>query len=147
VLQGGAALGDRSGVPAFVGRRQQHHIVTITTTLTYAPDKDGDRAGLAAIQSDASYLFFGITEIGGKKMVALYTREKTTAENPVAQAPLEGDGPVTLTLSTGGDSMRFEYAIKGIRHELVSGVDATFLSTRKAGGFTGTVIGPYAFKQ
>jgi xylan 1,4-beta-xylosidase len=48
ILDSSAQLGDVKGVPAFIGRRQQHHIANISTTLTYAPEKDGDRAGLAA---------------------------------------------------------------------------------------------------
>jgi xylan 1,4-beta-xylosidase len=148
VLEGGAALGDKFGVPAFVARRQQHHNATISTTLRYSPDHDGDRAGLAALQSDASYLFFGIANIAGKPVVALYTRAGTPEEVLAASAPLDTlSGSVTLTLKAEGGKARFDYATGSDRHTLGADVDIAFLSTRSAGGFTGTVIGPYTFKK
>jgi alpha-N-arabinofuranosidase len=59
-------LGDTGAAPAFIGRRLQHAVATISTTLHFSPDRDGARAGLAAVQSDRSWLFFGITRIGGR---------------------------------------------------------------------------------
>ena len=39
--------------------------------------------------------------------------------------------------------MAFDYAVGGKTQTLKAELDARFLSTRQAGGFTGTVIGPY----
>ncbi|WP_294319506.1 glycoside hydrolase family 43 protein [uncultured Sphingomonas sp.] len=146
LIDGGAAIGDQNGVPGFVGRRQQHHIASMATTVRFTPYKDGDRAGLAAMQSDESYLFFGVTRIGGKQVVALYTRAKG-AEQLVASAPLSGNMPVTLTLRADRGTMAVDYAIGGNRRTLAKDVDIRFLSTRMAGGFTGTIVGPYAYRQ
>lgn len=46
-----------------------------------------------------------------------------------------------------GGAAGFSYRSGGKTETLKSGFDVTFLSTRKAGGFVGTVIGPYAFGQ
>ena len=146
LIDGGAAIGEQQGVPGFVGRRQQHHIATMATTVRFNPRNDGDRAGLVAMQSDESYLFFGLTRIAGKPMVALYTRAKG-AEQLVASAPLTGNGPVTLTLRADRGSMAVDYAIGGEQRTLARDVDIRFLSTRMAGGFTGTVVGPYAYQR
>ncbi|MEP9402935.1 glycoside hydrolase family 43 protein [Sphingomonas sp. VNH70] len=146
ILDGGAPLGDQSGVPGFVGRRQQHAVATVHTTLRFVPEADDDRAGLAAIQSDASYLFFGLTRIAGRTAIALYTRAKGD-ERLVASAPLTADGPVTLTLRIDRDRMGFDYRVDGRSATLAEGVDARFLSTHDAGGFTGTVIGPYSWRR
>lgn len=145
ILNSGAMLGDETGVPAFVGRRQQHHTATVATTLTYAPQKDGDRAGLAAIQSDHSLLFFGITRIDGKPVVALYTRDNASADTLIAAAPFSG-GPVTLTIRATGGTMAFDYTTAKTTKTLTSDLDVRFLSTRSAGGFVGTVIGCFAYK-
>ena len=147
VMERGAPMGDRQGVPAFVGRRQQHHVATISTSLRYRPEKDGERAGLAAMQSDESFLFFGLTRIAGKPAVALYTRDRAKTDTLVASAAVDPKQFVTLTIRANGGTMAFDYAVGGTKATLVSDLDASFLSTRRAGGFTGTVVGPYVGSQ
>lgn len=144
VLTTAAALGDQSGTPAFLGRRQQHHVATMRTSLSFKPEQDGDRAGLAALQSDQSYLFFGLTRLGGQDVVALYTRAKGE-ERLITSAPVDNRGPMTLTLRADGGRMAFDYAGAGGMGTLVSDLDARFLSTHEAGGFVGTVVGPYVW--
>ena len=146
LIDGGAAIGDLNGVPGFVGRRQQHHIATMSTTVRFTPRSDGDRAGLVAMQSDESYLFFGVTRIAGKPVVALYTRAKG-AEQLIASTPFTGNAPVTLTLRVDRGTMAVDYAVGSNRGTLAKDVDIRFLSTRMAGGFTGTVVGPYAYRK
>jgi alpha-N-arabinofuranosidase len=146
VLHSSAALGDVKGVPAFVGRRQQHHNATVSTTVTYKPGKDGDRAGLAAIQNDNAWWFFGVTRVEGRPVVALIARQNSGSEALIASAPFAGDS-ATLKASVEGGTASFVYVAGGKTETLKSGFDVTFLSTRKAGGFVGTVIGPYAFGQ
>ncbi|MDR6115629.1 MULTISPECIES: glycoside hydrolase family 43 protein [unclassified Sphingomonas] len=150
-LNGGAALGDRNGVPAFVGRRQQHVVADVSTTLTFTPSANGARAGLAAMQNDYTYLFFGLTRIDGQPRIALYaregrnTRDETAPETLIASAPFAAKGPVTLTIHARGGTMSFDYQADGRTATLKSDMDVRFLSTAKAGGFVGTVIGPYAY--
>lgn len=144
-LDSGTPLGDLNGVPAFVGRRQQHAVATMSTTMRFTPEKDGDTAGLAAVQSDRSHIVFGITQVGGKKMIALTSRDNADTDTLVASAPLTSTGPVTLTIRANGGKMAFDYEADGKRATLKSDLDATLLSTRKAGGFVGTVVGPYRY--
>lgn len=150
-MRGGDALGDRQGVPGFVGRRQQHAIADVSTTLTFTPAKDGARAGLVAMQNDYAYLFFGLTRIDGQTRIALYkregknTRDETAPETLVASAPLNAKGPVTLSLRAKGGTMAFDYRVGGKTMTLKNDLDIRFLSTARAGGFVGTVIGPYAY--
>ncbi|HTN40241.1 MAG TPA: glycoside hydrolase family 43 protein, partial [Asticcacaulis sp.] len=51
-------------------------------------------------------------------------------------------GPVALTIDIKAGRASFSYA-KGT--VVASDVDVTNLSTEKAGGFVGTLIGPYAY--
>jgi xylan 1,4-beta-xylosidase len=149
VLKAGAeGIGDIHHVPAFVGRKQAHAIATVSTALRYTPDRDGDRAGLVAMQSDDAYLFLGVQREQGRDMVTLSVR--TTAQDPrqgrvLARAPLSGAGqPVYLRLSIDGGVLAASYALRKDQWKrLATGVDATFLSTKLAGGFVGTVIGLY----
>jgi alpha-N-arabinofuranosidase len=146
ILPPGPRIGDLASVPAFVGRRQQHHVATVSTTVRFSPDADGERAGLAAVQSDENYLVFGITRIAGKPVVALYTADKGR-ETLVASAPIAAGGPLTLTIRATGGTMAFDYRSTAGSRTLASNVDARFLSTKSAGGFVGTLIGPYAARR
>jgi alpha-N-arabinofuranosidase len=142
-LRPGAPFGDLDGVPAFVGRRQQHHVATISVTMRYVPGRDGARAGLAAVQNDRSLLLFGVTRAAGKPVVALWTRAGADRDTLVATAPIDPAVPVTLAIRADGGTMAFDYASGGKRMTLRNGVDVRFLSTKDAGGFVGTVIGPF----
>ncbi|WP_294235308.1 glycoside hydrolase family 43 protein [uncultured Sphingomonas sp.] len=150
-LNVGAALGDRQGVPGFVGRRQQHAVADVSTIVDFSPARDGARAGLVAMQNDYAYLFFGVTRIDGQPRIALYTRQgkntrdEAAPETLVASAPLDDKGPVTLSLHAKGGTMAFDYNVGGRTMALKNDLDVRFLSTARAGGFVGTVIGPYAY--
>ncbi|MCG7348373.1 glycoside hydrolase family 43 protein [Sphingomonas sp. ACRSK] len=146
VLDRGTPIGDLSGVPAFVGRRQQHHVATVSTAVRFDPGADGERGGLAAMQSDRNYLFFGVTRIAGKPVVALYTADQGQ-ERLVASAPISPGKPVTLTIRADGGTMAFDYEGTAGRKTLAADVDARFLSTKVATGFVGTLIGPYAWTK
>ena len=146
VLTSAAPLGAKEGTPAFLGRRQQHHVATMRTNVTFSPQQDGDRAGLAALQSDDAWLFFGLSRLNGQDRVALYTRAKGE-ERLVASAPVDNRGPMTLTIRAEGGKMTFDYAGAGGMGTLASDLDARFLSTQDAGGFTGTIVGPYVWTR
>jgi xylan 1,4-beta-xylosidase len=143
-------LGDIDHVPSFVGRKQAHAVATVSTELRYTAERAGDRAGLVAMQSDDAYLFLGVQWNDGKQSVTLDVRK--TAQDPqqgrvVAVAPLDkrlAGKPVYLKLSIDGGRLNAAYALrKNAWKSLATGMDATFLSTRHAGGFVGTVIGLY----
>ncbi|MBU0556379.1 MAG: glycoside hydrolase family 43 protein [Alphaproteobacteria bacterium] len=146
VLTSATPLGVKEGTPAFLGRRQQHHIASMRTTVTFDPQQDGDRAGLAALQSDDAWLFFGLSRLNEQDRVALYTRAKGE-ERLVASAPVDNRGPMTLTIRAEGGKMSFDYAGAGGMGTLASDLDARFLSTQEAGGFTGTIVGPYVWTR
>lgn len=145
VLQPAGRLGDLDATPAFIARRQQHHIAKVSTSLHFRPHREGDRAGLVAYQSDDSHLFYGLTRLGQRNALALYVRDKAKTEQLVASVPLDSEA-VELEIQADGARMRFSYTAGGVSRVLREDVDATVLSTGKAGGFTGTIIGPYAWR-
>lgn len=146
LLTGAGQLGDRNAVPAFIARRQQHQNATVAVNVSFSPRKEGDRAGLVALQNDDDYVFFGVTQLEGKRAVALFTREGGHAEKLVASAPIP-PGAIRLSFRSQGAHLGFAYTVGGKKAELGSGIDASLLSTQKAGGFVGTVVGPYAYAQ
>jgi xylan 1,4-beta-xylosidase len=147
---GNGVIGDTARAPSFIGRKQAHAIATVSTELRYTAERAGDRAGLVAMQSDDAYLFLGVQWLDGKQVVALTVRRN--GQDPrqgrvVASAPLPQLGagrPVYLKLSIDGGSLSAAYAVrKHAWKDLAVQHDATFLSTKLAGGFVGTVIGLY----
>lgn len=143
-----AAIGDMQSSPAFIGRRQQHHVAEVSTKLSYTPQNDGDRAGLVMVQNDDAYLFFGLTRLEGKSSLALYVRESASdpkAGKLIASVPFEGSD-VTLDIKADGGTLDLSYKTNGVTKTFKTDQDITFLSTRKAGGFVGTIIGLYAEK-
>lgn len=146
LLESGGKLGDQSQVPAFVGVRQQHKEATITTRLEFTPEQDGDQAGLAAIQSDQSLLFYGVERVNGKNLLLVSNRDKSEEDILVKSVPFSGD-KLDLSIHINKGKMTFSYSVEGQEQTLLADFDARFLSTIKAGGFVGTVVGPYSYQN
>jgi alpha-N-arabinofuranosidase len=132
------------GAPTFYGRRLRHPAATITTTVSFAPERHGDFAGLLAFMDEAHFLAFGIE---GQQVVA---RRRIDAQQDqrgevVASAPLGGNGPVELRLAIDRGSAALSWRRPGGGWQVVArSVDVEPLASVHAGLFTGLVVGPYA---
>ncbi|WP_269715468.1 glycoside hydrolase family 43 protein [Caulobacter sp. NIBR2454] len=141
------AVGDLSAQPSFWGRRQQHTNMTATTTVRFTPEKNGDKAGLLAMQSDEHFYFLGLVRDGGRDVVRLERRSGQAAPVVVASAPvtLAPGAPLDLKVEARGGTYDFSYAAQPGRWTvLAKDADGRILSTKTAGGFVGVLIGPYA---
>jgi alpha-N-arabinofuranosidase len=133
--------------PSFIARRQQHLVMTASTSLRFAAANPGDKAGLAVYQDDAHYYFIGIVNDGGRRL--LRVERRTGASDPVdgavlASVPLEAES-VQLHVRARGGRYDFSYrAGNGQWMPLLQDADGTILSTKVAGGFVGAMIGLYA---
>ncbi len=155
-LEGGALhlrartvlLGER-GNPSFLARRQQHHDALATTAVRFAPQREGDVAGLAAFHNEDAWYLLAVTRDHGQAVVSLYRRDHRNAVpqgERLLSKPLEqADAAVQLRIRARGAEYDFEYATRpGQWKVLAEGMDGTLLSTARAGGFTGAVFGVYA---
>ncbi len=136
-----------NGNASFLALRQQHGEASLSTTLAFAPKSDGARAGLVAFQNSNFFYFLGEVRDGGKLSVCVTKRaskEEPANGTTLGCAPAP-EGPVTLQIAIKGGKADFLYGSGGALTALVQDADATILSTQKAGGFVGTVIGPYAY--
>jgi alpha-N-arabinofuranosidase len=141
-------LGDL-GNPSLLARRQQHQNAVATTKLSFDPQSDEAEAGIVALQNDDYWYFLAVgREQGGQRVLRL--RRRAGGQDPVAgtvlaSAPLPGKGPVELRIEARGASYDFSWKADGSHwSKLVAGADGTILSTKKAGGFVGAMIGVYA---
>ncbi|MDH4743559.1 glycoside hydrolase family 43 protein [Sphingomonas sp. CBMAI 2297] len=140
-------LGD-NGNPSFLARRQQHQNGNAETLVRFAPQKDGDRAGLVAFQNDDYWFFLGVKQVGGKALLTVDQREgpgsprlgKTLFS---AAAPA---GQLRLRVDVRGRSYAFSYAAPGTKPvwKQLGTVETDSLTTKVAGGFVGSVFGVFA---
>jgi xylan 1,4-beta-xylosidase len=131
--------------PAFVARRQQHANATVTTALDFTPT-EGSMAGLAALQNDDFFLTIALTRQNGHDLIRVTRRagkQEPREGVTLAERAVE-PGAIRLRISAQGDHYDFAFAQKAGWTTVASGVDATNLSTANAGGFVGTMIGPFA---
>ncbi len=147
--------------PSFVARRQQHHNMSLETKLVFTPTNEQELAGLVFFQNEAYHLTLGVTQIDGKIHVVV----QRAKEDPSIVRNMSGEnfdgtvekvvltqkdiseiytGEILLRVSMKDGEFSFEANTNGEWETLLDGVDATYLSTEKAGGFVGTVMGPYA---
>ena len=132
------------GQPSFVGRRQQHLRMSAETTVTFDPQSAAERAGLAAFQNDEAYLLVSVGRHDGQRVVEVERRFEGEATT-VASAPLPASGPVRLRIEADGPDYAISFAAgAGPWQSLAADLDGSILSTQRAGGFVGTLIGLYA---
>ncbi|WP_050984355.1 glycoside hydrolase family 43 protein [Rhodanobacter sp. 115] len=129
--------------PSFLARRQQHLVFDASTALD-VPTRPGIAAGIVAFQNGAHWYFLGVHRVGDHVELFLKKRDGG-AVTTVAHTRIEPDAPLQLRISGDGGAYAFAYDTdgKGWRW-LRRDEDGTILSTDVAGGFVGTMLGPYA---
>ena len=141
-------LGDNAN-PSFLARRQQHQNAEAETTLRNASVREGDRAGLAVLQSDDYWYALSAVRRDGRAVIELRGRagaEQDRQGELLASRDLEGEGPVRFRITARGGLYAFAFAEgeAGDWRSIADDVDGKPLSTRVAGGFVGAVFGPFA---
>ncbi len=140
-------LGDNAN-PSFLARRQQHIDAVAETVVQFAPEKDGDRAGLVVLQNDDYWFFVGRKRVGGKDVVTVDQREGPASPKlgrTLFTAPAPA-GALRLRIAVQGRSYAFSYAAPGGKPawQRLGTVETDSLTTKVAGGFVGSVFGLFA---
>lgn len=141
--------------PAYIGRRLHHHKFSVQTRMYFTPSKFSESAGLLVFKDERHQYYMKVSKEG----VALQKVEfEVIAEmgKPLRWSQLEGymatadPGKfkfIDLKITSDGETFSFWYAPDGKKWQaLIEGVDASYLTSASVGGFTGTLIGPYAEK-
>ncbi|MFN7054946.1 glycoside hydrolase family 43 protein [Hyphomonas sp.] len=142
-------LGDEAQ-PSFLARRQQHMAASAEVSVTFDPAGTGDEAGLAAFQSDEYWFSLGITRVeDGTRILKL--RQRAGASEPaegtiLSRVPLgPDDRTVQLRFAADGAALSAAWSLDGENWQQIGpALDGKNLSTRRAGGFVGSVFGVYA---
>lgn len=129
--------------PSLIVRRQQHMSYRLRTALEFMPTIDGEEAGIMLIQSGKFNIRFVRRQEAGVQEIAVIKREKNV-ETVVAKAKCD-EKVIYLSVIQRGQDLKFLYGTdENCNEQLADHVDASILSTEKAGGFVGTCLGMYA---
>ena len=131
--------------PAYIGRRIQHHNFECSTRMSFNPSQEKEQAGMLLFKDEEHSYFFWKGIMNGEDVVAL--SKKDGKSNTILASSEIGASvnEIDLKVTSNGLYYNFYYALKPNKWKLFcKHIDASHLSTTKAGGFTGTTIGMYA---
>jgi len=136
------SLSDKTN-PSFLARRQQHTSFDASTAFE-VPTAANVSAGLAAFQSEHYWYFLGVHREGRNVRVFLEKKSGGDVEY-VAETRIPSTKQIKLKIAGEAGDYSFYYDAdgKGWR-PLKERDDGTILSTERAGGFVGAVVGMYA---
>jgi xylan 1,4-beta-xylosidase len=138
--------------PSFIGRRQQHLVGSASVSLEFSPAAEHEKAGLLVFQNEKHFYYICKSLENNVPVVQLYkskpapapdvSMELLTSHELNASARNKG---VYLKIEARGNVYSFSFAVEQSKWIVISdSVDATFLSTRVAGGFVGCMYALYA---
>lgn len=133
--------------PAFIGHRQQHINFTVTTEMSFHPQSEKELAGLVCYQNERFNIVFGKTVREGKPAIVVISTTDGEHKEAGALSLASGKENAPVYLRIIGRAGTYNFELSYDNHEwqpVATEVDASNLSTHKAGGFTGVVIGMYA---
>jgi len=130
---------------SFYARRQAHQRFAASAEL-HPPRSPGTAAGLAAYQNETHWYFFGTRRVDGKLQLFL-ERRAGDDRRTVQAATVAASDTLRLLMKGNGGRYSFFYDAGDGWQLLHDNDDASILSTEVAGGFVGTVLGPYARQE
>ncbi|MBL0745574.1 glycoside hydrolase family 43 protein [Chryseolinea lacunae] len=134
------------GHPTFIGKRQQHLFCRTETDVSFSTKADNEKAGLMIFQDEKHFYYLCKSADRGKPVLQLFkSNPEVDTMDLLTQVPLPGDSEkVFFRIDSRGDHYDFYFGLKPNQWTLLKdNLDATFLSTRVAGGFIGCVFGLY----
>lgn len=141
-LKGSVFTLDSVASPTFLGIRQRHFNVNISSTLNYLPQNQNEEAGITVYMCPFFHYDCYVTAQGNQKFINLrYTLE--SIKQVCAHIPI-ANGAIKIVINTSKTSYNFSVTDSaGVKHSLGT-LPSRFLGTEVAGGFTGIMIGLYA---
>jgi alpha-N-arabinofuranosidase len=129
--------------PSFIGYRQKHLFGNVTTNLSFKPVSENEKAGLIAFQNEKHYYYLCKSLKDNKPVIQLLKSTENGTEE-IAFKSINTTEKISFKIEAKGKYYSFFYSINNKDwHAINENVDATFLSTKKAGGFVGTIYGMY----
>lgn len=130
--------------PSFIGHRQQHKIGEVSTEMAFVATSENEKAGLIAFQNESHFYKICQSVKNIRPVVQLFKSDEDDLEE-IALKAIEDVTTIQFKIEAKGSYYNFLYALNGSNNWklLKENVDASFLSTKEAGGFVGTIYGMY----
>ena len=143
-LRGRAATLADEAAPTFVGRRQEHLSVRVSTRVAFDPTRPGEEAGLTVFHNGQHRYDLVIRRgVSGREAVVRQTIGPFLSA-VTASTPLGAPGTVDLeVVATPTEYAFFATDASGTRRQL-GRASSRYVSSEVAGGFTGVFFGLYA---
>lgn len=133
-------------VPAYIGRRLQHHKFVCTSSLYFEPADENDKAGMLLYKDERHQYFLALSKAESGRKIYLEKIGNSSPEVIAAKMIEDIISPIEFKVESYGTHYNFYYSINESGWELLcANIDASYLSTDVAEGFTGTTIGMYAY--
>jgi xylan 1,4-beta-xylosidase len=141
-----------TGNPTFLGHRQQHLQGSASLAFKFLPQAENEKAGILIFQNENHFYFLCKSLQGSQAMIQLFR----SGERPGANTQMEliisqqissaqNEQELYLKITAHGNTYSFHYGFDPVQWLLLKdNIDATYLSTRIAGGFVGCVYALYA---
>jgi xylan 1,4-beta-xylosidase len=141
-----------TGNPTFIGHRQQHLQGSASTAFQLLPQAENEKAGMLIFQNENHFYFLAKSLEGSQPVIQLYkSSDKENTDKPmeliVSQkiSSEQNEQELYLKIAAHGNTYSFHYGFDPAQWLLLKDkMDATYLSTRVAGGFVGCVYALYA---
>ena len=137
---------NQTGKPTFVARRQEHIDFEAATCVTLSKAGQGDRAGLTVYMESHSHYDLAIEQTASGQQLVLQFRLGRLTHDAQRISIAQGQ-KVHLKVTGSNSSYSFAYSLDGHDFTDLGQMDARYLSTETAGGFTGITLGMFASKQ
>jgi xylan 1,4-beta-xylosidase len=128
--------------PAFVGRRQAHFNMVVSTKMSFTPMAENEEAGLVVRGNDENHFSLYVTLHEGKRVATLRKALKDK-ETELTRLNVPKDD-VILSISASELEYKFWVQPKGKKAKLLGTAATKDISTEKISGFIGAFIGMYA---
>ncbi|WAJ71922.1 glycoside hydrolase family 43 protein [Catenovulum adriaticum] len=130
------------GIASFIGKRQQHQTFTASTKLKL-PSQVGISAGMVAFQNEKFNYYFAVKKAhNGYQVFVEQSVNGVLSTLAVSEVLSLTDGdPITFFIDGKINTLDLYFEVSGRQVTFLKNVDATVLSTEKAGGFVGAMIG------
>jgi len=138
--------------PSFIGRRQQHATGSVSVGLQFVPKGDNEKAGILVFQNERRFYYLCRSVHNNRATVELYASVDSVGKpndmRLLASQVLDKDSQATdLYLRIEAQRTTYSFSYATVANQwigLKQDVDASYLSTKEAGGFVGCMYALYA---
>ena len=132
----------RTGTPAYIGRRIQHHKFTASTVVRFRPEAHGERAGLMLLKNDGAQYFLALAD-GDVELIRVTRKGREILASQKVDRKAD-----KVYMQVVSDGVNFTFNCRTNPDDdwllVADNVDASHISCERTGGFTGATIGLYA---